>query len=143
MIVYRPQYLQYYPNTITRSYFIHGHVHISHVIFSRYVRLTCFGPGTQEWLCPQDVPHPLSIFIPNYKSLIHSIYLSLVTYLRTIEISQDLGQCPVILTCFLIYYNHNFQFFILSHPWIQCATLTTREGVLSSICQVNRISTLV
>ena len=37
----------------------------------------------------------------------------------------------------------SFSCFVFSHTQIQCAALTTREGVLYSICQVERLSALV
>ena len=101
---------------ITRSYPIHGHVHISHADLSSYVCLTWFGAGTQEHLCNQNATHPLSRFAPNDDSLIHYLDSSQMTYLRTIELSWGLGQSLGILTRLLVFYDHNFQ-----SPWLGCA----------------------
>ena len=69
---------------------------------SRYILLTWFGPGTQEYMCTRDVTPPFSTFIRSDKSLIHSLDLYLLTYLRTIELYQVLGQSPGILTCLFV-----------------------------------------
>ena len=70
--------------------------------FSRYVHLTWFVPGTQEYIFNRAVTHPFSTFIPNHESLIHSLYLYIMTYLRTIELYWGLGQSPYIITCVLV-----------------------------------------
>ena len=75
---------------------------------SRYVRLTCFGTGTKEYLCTQYITYPLSRFFPNQESLIHPVDSSLMTYLQTIELSRGLGQPLVILTRFLVFLRPYF-----------------------------------
>ena len=70
---------------------------------SRYVHITWFGPGTQEYILTQDITHLLYIFFLSDESLIHSLDYPLMKYLQTIELPWGLGQSPGILTHLIVF----------------------------------------
>ena len=64
-IVYKPQYFQYYPLLLSQDRILFkSRAYYSRNI-SRYVHLTWFEPGTQDYICTLNVTNTLSVLVSN------------------------------------------------------------------------------